>query len=1045
MADMKIVWRARVLPAAITNTVAPVASGLGEIGETLTVTDGTWSATPDSFEYRWKRDGSIITDEELNAYALAAADDETDVTAEVRAQKNGVWSAWAASNAIAITYPTPELSDVRIVPPFGDSTTTFDFEYDGDVPGAVITQQWQLDNANIPGATGATRQQPTDGNLTVEVTATNSGGSHTLESQVVAIVSPEIFGVTQGGTALNTGNYSAPFPAYESGDLVVLVAGIEAQGKTLTFPVQTPGGEAIFPIAANHNIAGSDITLSAVGWIGTGTRVAGTIDVVVVGGPDQWTTAALHFPSGTVDDAAPIDSIALGGTGTAATSSSTPAFTVTNANATILHLIFADGTAPSGIAAGYRANNIWTPGSVAAMVASRNSLSTAAEPVPAVAVSFPSAEVWSGISLAFNANGSPTLTRVPDCTVLPVASVASGTLGEVGNEISVTTGTWIGSPSATGYRWLKDGVTISGATSNAYTPVSGDVASVIQPQVRRENTVGFGAWTSAENSATIVASAVAPVVGVLPAQNYTEDTGIQTLDVAAVTTGDAPITYSRTPTNSAVTINATTGLLSTNTTNPLSTTTFTITATNSEGSGSRTVPIQISTPTAAGLFVATTGSNTTGTGSISAPWQTLAFAMSQLVPGNILNIRAGTYAGANVPVSGTQALPITIRPYPGEVVTLDGNLGEGSNGVLSITAKDWLIFDGLNGTDRNLRIINGSPRGFYIEGTSGQVHGNIVVQGLKISNCTDSGFYICGLIMGQTIPINTYRTEKITLRNNEVTAVNLNAPPGNEAITVGGGVREIIVEDNWIHDTHRYGIDFKLGVFRGIIRNNHIHNCEHHGIYLDCASRVCDDMYVYWNDVHDNSTTGITLTREAARDPGTHVALRNIFVWANKFSRNLRAFQCYRHGSSDTTLLGDIDNVNFTHNTCVDSTDRDLNLTGDSAWVNAVVSNFHIHNCIFNGGSAALTNQFTGAPGYSYSNNVTSNPSFINRAATHPDLHIPIGSTADNAGSATWLPATVLAGASAWFLANATVSNKDASGVNSFTSSTPACGAYEAG
>jgi hypothetical protein len=1040
MADMRIVWRARNLPAAVTNSVAPVASGLGEIGETITVTDGTWSATPDAFEYRWKRDGSVITDAEMSAYALAVADDETDVTAEVRAQKNGVWSEWAASNAIAVTYREPVLSDIRIVPPFGDSTTTFGFEYEGDIPGAVITQQWQLDDVDISGATGTTRVQPTDGNLTVEVTATSSGGEHTLESPVVVIVSPEIFGVTQGGTAINTANYSAPFPAHASGDLVVLVAAIEAQGKTLTFPAKTPGGEAIFPIAANHNIVGSDITLSAVGWIGTGARAAGTIDVVVVGGPDQFTTAALHFPSGTVDDAAPIDSIALGGTGTAATSSNTPAWTVTNAGATILHLILADGTAPSGIAAGHRANNIWTPGSVAAMVASRNSLSTAAEPVTAVAVSFPSAEVWSGISLAFNANGSPTLTRAPDCAVLPVASVASGTLGEVGNEISVTAGTWIGSPSATQYRWLKDGVAISGATSSAYTPVSGDVASVIQPQVRRENTVGFGAWTSGENPATIVASAVAPVVGVLAAQNYTEDSGIQTLNVAAVTTGDAPITYSRTPTNSAVTIDSTTGVLSTNTTNPLATTTFTITATNSEGSGSRTVSVTVAAAAATGLFVATTGSNTTGNGTIGSPWQTLQFAFNQLAPGNTLNIRAGTYGGGNIAVSGTQAQPITIQGYPGERPLIDGRIVSGVRSALYMSAKDWLIF-------KNFDVIEGGgtatggPRSqcIYVDGAAGQMHGNILFEDLRCADTNHSGFHIVGLQTGSTVAEGEYRLENITVRNCEVH--NTNRSIGQEAITVGGGTQQVIIEDNYIHDVGRYGIDFKLGFRRGIVRNNEIARGGHHGIYMDSASRLLEDVYIYNNIVYDCATNGLALAREADRFPGAQ-DIRNIWVWNNVFARNTRGILIYEH-IWDDSAVGDFDNVRIFHNTMIDADGqgRDIEFNSNIA---PAIQGFVYANNITHGGSAANINGFTGTSGYLAAGNVTTNPSFIARASSPPNVHIPIGSTADNAGSASYLPTVMLSTASAWFLANATVANVDRAG-NPYNASNPAAGAYEAG
>jgi hypothetical protein len=634
------------------------------------------------------------------------------------------------------------------------------------------------------------------------------------------------------------------------------------------------------------------------------------------------------------------------------------------------------------------------------------------------------------------------MTQTPFCTFSPVASVASGTFGAVGNAISVSPGTWIGSPSATQYRWLKDVTPISGATSSSYTPVSGDIGSVITPQVRRQNAVGFSEWASASNSATIVASASAPAIGVLPQQSYLEDSGTQTLDVSAFTTGTAPITYSRSPSSSAVAIASATGILSTNTANAFAAQTFTITATNAHGSGQRTVSVQVNAPATAGYYVDPSGSNSNA-GSQAAPWLTLQFAVDQLVPGDTLNINNGTYGGFNVSVSGTVAQPITIQGTPGHRPVVDGRIVTGQRGSIYMIAKSNLIFRNMDVKEGRATASGGPTRHcVYVEGTSGQVHGNILFENIKAFDTDHSGFHIVGLQTGATIPIGVYRLKGITIRNGEVT--NVNRVTGQEGITVGGGVEEIIVENNWIHDSNRYGVDFKLGVRKGIVRFNHIHNCAHHGIYLDCASRVCEDCYVYGNDVHDNNTTGITLTREAARDPGEHVGIRDIWIWANRFSRNLRAFQCYRHGGSDTTTLGFIENINFFHNTCVDSDERDLNLSGDSAWVNAVINGFHLHNNIFHGAPSGMTNQYTGAPGYTAGNNVTSNPSFINRGATHPDLHIPIGSTADNAGSTSWLPANALADASAWFLANATVDNKDASGVNSFNGTAPASGAYEA-
>lgn len=86
----------------LTNTAAPVASGTGTVGQTLSVTNGTWSATPDSYAYQWKRDGVAINTATSNTYLLVNADAGTSITCTVTATKAGYTTASATSNAIAV-------------------------------------------------------------------------------------------------------------------------------------------------------------------------------------------------------------------------------------------------------------------------------------------------------------------------------------------------------------------------------------------------------------------------------------------------------------------------------------------------------------------------------------------------------------------------------------------------------------------------------------------------------------------------------------------------------------------------------------------------------------------------------------------------------------------------------------------------------------------------------------------------------------------------------------------------------------------------------
>jgi hypothetical protein len=86
------------------NTVAPVVSGTGTVGQVLTTTNGTWQYSPTSYAYRWMRGATPIN---LNGtsqtYTLVAADSGTNVSCQVAAANAAGFSPTAASNAIAVT------------------------------------------------------------------------------------------------------------------------------------------------------------------------------------------------------------------------------------------------------------------------------------------------------------------------------------------------------------------------------------------------------------------------------------------------------------------------------------------------------------------------------------------------------------------------------------------------------------------------------------------------------------------------------------------------------------------------------------------------------------------------------------------------------------------------------------------------------------------------------------------------------------------------------------------------------------------------------
>lgn len=92
--------------------------------------------------------------------------------------------------------------------------------------------------------------------------------------------------------------------------------------------------------------------------------------------------------------------------------------------------------------------------------------------------------------------------NVPRNTVLPAIT---GT-AQVGQTLTRTTGTWVGSPTPTlTTQWTADGVDISGATAATYVPVVGQIGQVIRVRVTGTNANGSSSAVSAPTAAVIAA------------------------------------------------------------------------------------------------------------------------------------------------------------------------------------------------------------------------------------------------------------------------------------------------------------------------------------------------------------------------------------------------------------------------------------------------------------------------------------------------------------------------------------------------------------
>lgn len=88
------------------NTVAPVISGTLEIDSILTVSNGTWTGSPTSYTYQWKRNGSNIPGETSSTYSTKNDDGGQTITCTVTAV-NAAGSASSTSAGVVITTQFP--------------------------------------------------------------------------------------------------------------------------------------------------------------------------------------------------------------------------------------------------------------------------------------------------------------------------------------------------------------------------------------------------------------------------------------------------------------------------------------------------------------------------------------------------------------------------------------------------------------------------------------------------------------------------------------------------------------------------------------------------------------------------------------------------------------------------------------------------------------------------------------------------------------------------------------------------------------------------
>lgn len=497
---------------APTNTSLPVINGTISVGLTINVTSGTWIGSPTiQYSYQWLRNSTPITGSTTNGYTILPTDVGSVLACQVRASNTAGFSTATSAPTPTIQQASapsnsalPVISGTAIV---GQILTVSNGTWTGTAP-INYTYQWLRGSTSIPGATANTYTvviADTLNTLTCRVTATNVSG---------AVPATASIGIVPAVLAANV--------------ILPLVSGTVEIGKTISTTTGTWTGTPTITYSYQWQRGTTDITgaTSSTYTIQLADSSSQLRCKVIASNPAGNSTPVFSLSTITV----PLPSLPSNSIPPAITGTVSVGQTLTTSNGTWT------GTGP------FTYSYQWLSGNSAITNATNNQYTVQLSDVGKTITVTVTATNASGNR---SANSFPTVVVPPTAPLNQTLPVITGII-QIGETLTASQGTWIGSPTITySYQWLR-GTTanpILGATSPTYKIVLADANNQLYVRVLATNNVASRSVTSAGTS--VVPAATAPVNTQSPTISGTAAIG-ETLTVNLGTwTGTLPINYAQ--------------------------------------------------------------------------------------------------------------------------------------------------------------------------------------------------------------------------------------------------------------------------------------------------------------------------------------------------------------------------------------------------------------------------------------------------------------------------------------------------------------------
>ncbi|QHC68112.1 choice-of-anchor D domain-containing protein [Rathayibacter sp. VKM Ac-2759] len=485
----------------LVSTPTPLISGSTTVGQTLTVTPGSWD-TGSTLTYQWKRNGgTTIAGATSASYVLTSADLGATLTASVTAAKPGYSPVTKTSAATAtvtgatsVSGPTPTITGN---PAVGQTLSA--------VPGTwtpapvALNYQWKRDGVSIVGATTPTfilTAADAGTAVTVSVTGTKTGLASATKTSAPVTVTPGL--QTLMPTPTITGSLTV-------GSTLTANPGTWDSGTTLTYQWKKNNGVYISGATAKTYVLRS-------------TDVGAIVSVSVTSTKPGYSPATKS---------------------TSASGPVTAGAVITGATPTVT------GTATVGQKLTANAGT-WTPSPVAlAYQWKRNGTAISG----ATAATYTLVAADSGAAITVGVTGSKSgYTAVTKTSAAVTVKAAAQTLAptptitgttKVGSTLTATPGTW-DAGTTLAYQWKRSGVVVSGATAKTYVLKAADAGSTLTVSVTSTKP-GYTPVTKSSAATAVVTGGV--LTGATPTITGTAKVG-QTLTAVPGTWTPAPVALS---------------------------------------------------------------------------------------------------------------------------------------------------------------------------------------------------------------------------------------------------------------------------------------------------------------------------------------------------------------------------------------------------------------------------------------------------------------------------------------------------------------------